>query len=143
MRYRRRWVALVPLIVVVMLAACQEVSSEEHATEEPYRLESVDGTDLSRVILTERAAQRLGIQAASVETGGDGSVIPAAAVLYDPNGEEWVYTSPEPLVFVRHAITVDRFKGGIAVLSDGPPAGTEVVIVGAAELYGAESGVGN
>jgi hypothetical protein len=29
----------------------------------------------------------------------------------------------------------------MSVLLEGPPAGTEVVVIGAAELYGAETGV--
>ena len=56
-------------------------------------------------------------------------------MLYDPNGDTWVFTNPEPLVFVRAPITVDIIEGERGrVLSDGPPAGTPVVTVGAAEL---------
>lgn len=69
-------------------------------------------------------------------------VIPYAAVLYDLNGDTFTYTSPEPLVFVRHPISIDYIEGDLAVLSDGPPSGTAVVTVGAAELYGTESGIG-
>ena len=39
---------------------------------------------------------------------------------------------------MREAIEVDRVDDERAVLSAGPPAGTEVVTVGAAEVYGAE-----
>jgi hypothetical protein len=52
-----------------------------------------------------------------------------------------VYTNPEPLVFVRHAIVIDYIEGDLAILSEGPDAETAVVTVGAAELYGAETGV--
>jgi hypothetical protein len=69
-------------------------------------------------------------------------VIPYAAVIYDLHGETWTYTSPEPLTFVRQAITVDYIEGDMAVLSDGPAAGTQVATVGVAELYGADTGVG-
>ena len=62
--------------------------------------------------------------------------------LTDLNGETWTYTNPEPLVFVRHRVTVEYISGDLAVLLDGPPAGTSVVTVGAAELFGAELGVG-
>jgi hypothetical protein len=54
----------------------------------------------------------------------------------------WVYTSPDPLVFVRHPIVIDREHGGRAYLSDGPAVGTNVVTLGAAELLGAETGIG-
>ena len=56
-------------------------------------------------------------------------------------GQEWVYTSPETLTFVRAAVTVDRYEDGQAFLIDGPPTGTEVVSVGVAELIGSEFGV--
>jgi len=68
-------------------------------------------------------------------------VIPYAAVIYDPQGAAWVYTSPEPLAFVRQPIVIDYIEDELAVLSEGPAAGTAVVTVGAAELFGAETGV--
>ena len=68
-------------------------------------------------------------------------VIPYAAVLYGVNGETWAYTNPEPLVFVREAITIDYVEGDQAFLSEGPQAGTAVVTVGGAELFGTETGV--
>lgn len=68
-------------------------------------------------------------------------VVPYAAVLYGVNGETWVYTNPEPLVFVRSPITIDYIVGDLAVLSEGPEVGTAVVTLGAAELFGTETGV--
>lgn len=65
-------------------------------------------------------------------------VVPYAAVIYGPNGETWVFISPEPLVFVRQPVSVDYIEDELAVLSEGPPAGMAVVTVGAAELYGSE-----
>ena len=47
-----------------------------------------------------------------------------------------------PLVYLRAEITIDEITGETAVLSAGPPIGTSVVTTGAAELYGAEIGVG-
>ena len=67
---------------------------------------------------------------------------PYAAVLYDPSGETWVYTSPGRLAFVRAPIRIDRIVGDRAFLSSGPPAGTDVVTVGAPELLGVEYEVG-
>jgi hypothetical protein len=75
-------------------------------------------------------------------TGEPRRVIPYSAVLYDLKGEAWVYTSPQPLGFVRQRVSVDYIDGELAVLLEGPPAGAAVVTVGATELYGAESGVG-
>jgi hypothetical protein len=68
-------------------------------------------------------------------------VVPYAAVLYGVHGETWVYSNPEPLVYVRQPIVVDYIEGDVAVLSEGPQVGTAVVTVGAAELFGTETGV--
>jgi len=98
------------------------------------------------VILTAEAAKRLDIQTAPVHDaqvrGKLRKVVPYAAVFYDLNGATWVYINLEPLNFVRASISVDYIDGDLAVLSDGPPSGTEVVTVGAPELYGTEFGVG-
>ena len=75
-------------------------------------------------------------------SGAQRKVIPYGAVIYDLYGETWVYTNPEPLVFVRHPIRVDYIEGDLAVLWEGPPAGTAVATVGVAELFGTEFGVG-
>ena len=68
--------------------------------------------------------------------------IPYAAVVYDADGKTWAYVNSQPLVYERAEITVDEIEGETARLSAGPPAGTQVVTTGAAELYGAEIGVG-
>ena len=69
-------------------------------------------------------------------------IIPFAAVLYDAKGNTWVYTNPEPLVFVRQPIKIDTIAGDEVLLAEGPPAGTALVTVGGAELFGTEFGVG-
>ena len=68
--------------------------------------------------------------------------IPYAAIVYDSAGKTWAYVNEDPLVYKRAEITVDEIDGDVARLSAGPPAGTQVVTTGAAELYGAEIGVG-
>ena len=64
-------------------------------------------------------------------------------MIYDLHGDTWTYTSPESLTFVRHAISIDYIEGDVAILKDGPPSGATIVIVGAAELFGTEFGVGH
>jgi hypothetical protein len=123
-------------IMASLLAACGPKSTGVEKIE-PFKLEVIEGSDFQRVILTEKAAQRLDIQTTSV----NGNVIPYAAVLYGLHGETWTYTNPEPLVFVRQPIVIDRIEGDSAFLSEGPDTGTAVVIIGVAELYGAEVGV--
>ncbi len=256
MKYSVRWVVGIVLIVTTLgLAACGNDSGVP-AKIEPSRLEPIEGSDLQRVVLTEKAAQRIDIQTVPVveehvvrkrAVGGevtaapeaeashpgpvwarvslaeedlkhvdrdqpvrvlalDGEdeedrgwpaepdegppdddpedvdlpgedlaeelyylirspehglavgqavlveltlsaqdalhkVIPYAAVLYGVHGETWVYSNPEPLIFVRQPIVIDYIEGDLAYLSEGPQVGTAVVTVGAAELFGTETGV--
>ncbi|MDP9483640.1 MAG: hypothetical protein M3P84_10505 [Chloroflexota bacterium] len=110
-------------------------------------IEKTAGSNLSRVTLSQKASDRLGIETAVVETaqaagGSPRTAIPYAAVLYDASGSTWAYTNPEGLVFIRASITVDQIDKDRAILSGGPDAGMKVVTVGAPELYGAETGVG-
>ncbi len=69
-------------------------------------------------------------------------VIPYSAVLYDMYGGAWVYARTAEHVYTRMKVALEYTQGGLAVLSHGPPAGTRVVITGAAELFGTEFGVG-
>jgi multidrug efflux pump subunit AcrA (membrane-fusion protein) len=68
--------------------------------------------------------------------------VPESAILYDPDGQTFVFTNPKDSVFVRAEVTVVEIADGQASLSAGPPAGTAVVTVGAAELFGVETGLG-
>jgi hypothetical protein len=119
-----------------------ELASEEEA--QPAVLEPSGTSGVSRIVLSQRAATRLGIQTAPVTTvglnGTRRAAIPYKAVLYLTNGDAWTYTSPEPLVFVREDVSVVRVKGGKAILAQGPPVGTAVVTVGQVELWGVEYG---
>lgn len=85
--------------------------------------------------------QRVWVKLSLLGSGTPRKIVHYAAVIYDVNGETWVYTNPELLVFIRQSISVDYIEDDLAFLTEGPPAGTEVVTVGGAELYGAETGV--
>jgi len=145
MKSRNR-LALVLLAIVALplLSACGG-SSDTASESGPALVEPIDGTDLSRITVTAKAAERLDLQTTAVRSAaGEGkqTVIPYAAVLYQPNGETWTYVSPKPLTFVRERIVIDRIDGDRVVLSKGPAPGTKVATVGVAELFGAESGIG-
>jgi RND family efflux transporter MFP subunit len=72
-----------------------------------------------------------------------GLVVPYGAILYDIDGGTWVYEASSPQVFVRRRVELARVAQDLAVLRRGPQAGTSVVTVGAAELFGTEFGVGH
>jgi hypothetical protein len=149
MHHRSYWMIGVVAAAGLGLAGCTTASIDlpAIANEPPSHVEPIEGSELSRVTLSERAAQRLGIETAEVSSeeidGTPRQVIPYGAVIYDTKGATWAYTSPEALTFVRHPITIDAIDGDRAVLSEGPGDGTAVVSVGAAELYGTEYEVGH
>jgi hypothetical protein len=122
----------------VSLSACGEESGETESGYESAELETIKGTDVKRVKFSAEGAKRVGLQTAEIRADGQRKVIPYAAVIYDPEGNTFTYTSPERLNFVRQEIEIDRVDGDRVMLSGGPPAGTEVVTVGAAEVYGTE-----
>jgi hypothetical protein len=142
------WLITTLTLAGLALAACAQPIEEGVLSGQapPARVEPIEGTDLKQVTLIPRAAERLGIKTTAVRAvvagAGPRTVVPYAALLYDKQGDTWVYTNPEGLVFIRYAITVEEIRNDLAILTDGPPAGTSVVTVGAAELYGVESGVG-
>jgi hypothetical protein len=89
------------------------------------------------------AGQRVRVEVPLVGGGAQRKVVPYSSVIYDLKGDAWAYTSPAPLTFVRDRIGIDFIEGDKAVLSLGPVSGTEVVTIGAAELFGTEFGVGH
>ena len=133
---------LVLIAASASLSACGEASSgydyETASHHEPAKLEPIKGTDVQRVIFDAEGAKRVGLQTAAIRQNGQETVIPYGAVIYDAEGNAYAYTAPEPLTFVRQEIGIERMDGNSVVLSDGPPAGTEVVTVGAAQVYGTE-----
>lgn len=145
MQRTTRWI-LAMVVLVTPLAACSPAPAGAGEREAAVTVEKIEGSDLSRLTLSERAAARLGVATAPVaeqQVGGQGrQVVPYSAVMYDKAGATWAYTNTEGRTFVRAPITVDRIQGDVAILSDGPAVGTLVVTVGAAELWGVETGVG-
>jgi hypothetical protein len=115
------------------------------------KIEPIAGSELNRLTLTAKSAERLDIKTAAVAVrqvrrAGSTSlrkVVPYSAVLYDSKSNTWVYTNPQPLVYVRQGIKIDYFEGDQAIVVEGPDVGTTVVTVGAAELFGTEFEAGH
>jgi hypothetical protein len=140
MQHRHRGIVVVLLATSLGLSGCGNPSAEVPAGEE----ETSVGTNPMEVTVSAKAAERLGIATTEVEQQSAGRTsVPYAALLYDAHGDTWVYATSGDLVFVRTQVTVDRIDGDVALLSAGPPSGSSVVTVGLAELFGAETGVGD
>jgi hypothetical protein len=147
--HRRFWFIGLVLISALGLALYSRVAAVEGEADqsEPAYVEPIEGSSLNRIVLSEKAAERIRVATTPVtddtSSGAPRKVIPYAAVIYSSDGKTWTYTNPEPRVFVREAIEVERIEGDKAILSQGPDASTEVVTTGAQELLGAESGLGH
>jgi hypothetical protein len=131
-------VVLVLIAASLSLSACS-TPAEEEGGEEAAAVEPIKGTDVNRITLTKESAERLGIETTSIRRVGGRQVVPDAAVVYASDGKTFTYSSPKPLTFVRHDITVDRINGTTAILKNGPAVGTAVVTVGSQELSGVEN----
>ena len=136
MKRMNRWMVTLLVLICLQLVACgPKVEGSPVEEEGPAKVEHLDGAQPTRVTLTEDAAQRLDIQTVPAQ----GNVIPYASLLYDTEGNTWVYVNPEPFVFLRSPVTVDHIEGGQAFLSNELPSGSVVVTTGASELFGSET----
>jgi hypothetical protein len=143
---QHRWLIL-PVAATLLLSACGQQAPAAVSKSKPATVEKIAGSNLSRVVLTDEAAQRIDLRTELVgdalEGGTTRRFMPYTAIIYDKAGDTWAYTpAAEPRTFVRERVSVDSIKGNVAYLRDGPAVGTHVVTVGQAELYGAEIGVG-
>jgi hypothetical protein len=137
-----------PALILPKIADVQVtgLTANEFEIPDPNLMAAEERTrDLFYIIKGKEAnlapGQRVGVELAMLGNGTKRIVIPYSAVIYDQKGGTWVYTNPEPLVFVRRSIVVDYIEGDLAFLTVGPPSGIKIVTVGAAELLGAETGV--
>lgn len=120
-------------------------------TAEPLQLATMsEGSDATALYYVIRAGgdklkptQRVRLEMPLSDREVVKRVVPYGAIVYGPKGDTWVYVSPAPLTYAREPVTVDFISGDLAVLAEGPAVGTTVVKVGAAELYGAEIGIGH
>ncbi len=142
-----RWTVgglLVGLLAVgaLSMAAAKGLPPAGPSAAKPAKVEAIEGSKIKKVTLTEEGVGRLGLQTVPVTEAAGVKTIPYSALIYMPDGTTWTYTEQAPLSFVRQPVTVTRIEGPQVRLSQGPAAGTKVVSVGAAELYGAETGIG-
>ncbi|HEX2993324.1 MAG TPA: hypothetical protein VHP14_00780 [Anaerolineales bacterium] len=138
MRLVNRLLIIILVLAGFLLSACGggqiPVTGEKVA---PSKLEPIEGSELSRVILTEKAAERIGVKT----TPAKERIVPYSAVIYDTKGNTWIYTNPAPLTYVRESVAISRIEGDQAFLSKALKSKDPIVTVGVIEIYGAETGV--
>ena len=143
MQHMTKMATAIALLSAVGLSACgakpSEFNAEEAGNEGIAKLVRDHGVE--QVVLTPLAARRVGVQTGAITRVGGRLAIPYAALLYDPEGHAFTFTSPARLTFVQRPLSVDHIAGRWAILRSGPPPGTKVVTVGSAELLGTAHGV--
>ncbi|HYX83727.1 MAG TPA: hypothetical protein VE777_02055 [Gaiellales bacterium] len=84
---RRNVTAVLLPLVAVMAGACGYAAPAEEGGNEPGKVESVEDSDLSRVVLTADAAKRIGLETARVTVSRvEGDTVVRGRVAADPGG---------------------------------------------------------
>ena len=153
---RFSWPMAFAALVVVALAGC----GTTHYAAPPVsgRLVGVAGSQSGQIQLSALGAQRIGLQLAPAgrvappkprhhgkgapAPSSSGNVtVPFSAIVYAPDGDTFAFARTGPLTYEEMPIVVDHISGDSAYLKKGPKPGTEIVSVGAEELYGVQTGV--
>lgn len=163
MKRQNQWATLALCLGLLPLTGCLYRPPQADAGP-PAQVEDIEGHkyDVKKVTFTEKAMERTGVETGEVaKLKGPRQeepqlAVPYGALMYDYKGYEWVYTNPEPRVFVRSKVKVDYIDGEVDVspeswdrarkmvvyLKEGPEVGTKIVTVGASAMYGEEKGYG-
>ena len=128
--------------VGLALSGCGGSASGATPVQQPASLAAAHDGSPGTVALTQASEQRLDIRTAPVSTAAGGTLtVPYGAVVYEPDGSAWAYVETSSRHFQRQGITIRTITGDTVTLGSGPAAGTAVVVQGAAELVGVESGI--
>ena len=129
---------VVAVVATASLVGCAEIEVPLAEPYEPAKLETPGPDQPARVILTEEAAHRVGLQTTKVRLEDGDLEVEHAALVFDKKGKPWVFTVVGPRTYVRAPVGIKEIDDELMILSSGPPPGTEVVTVGAIELWGTE-----
>jgi hypothetical protein len=132
---------LVAVAATASLAACAEIELPLAEPYEPAHLESTGPEQPARIILTDEAQRRVQLQTTKVRLEDGDLEVEHAALVFDKKGKPWVFTVVGPLTYVRAPVKIKEIDDELMILVSGPPPGTEVVTVGAMELWGTELGI--
>jgi hypothetical protein len=129
---------VVAVAATASLAGCAEIEVPLAEPYEPAHLESTGPEQPARIILTDEAQRRIQLQTTKVRLEDGDLEVEHAALVFDKKGKPWVFTVVGPLTYVRAPVKIKEIDDELMILVSGPPPGTEVVTVGAIELWGTE-----
>ena len=84
-----------------------------------------------------RPGQRVSVQL-PLRVDKEQRAIPWSAVVQDIHGGSWIYEKRADRKFGRRRVQVKQVVDKWAVLEQGPPVGTTIVVTGVAEVFGTE-----
>jgi multidrug efflux pump subunit AcrA (membrane-fusion protein) len=130
---------------MVSALGANESARSARPVQAPPSANAANGTvDLYYAIDNRDRAWRVGQRVAvrlAVGQVQQGLAVPAAAILRDIYGGEWVYAQTAPGSFVRQRVEIASTGPGGAIVARGLAPGMAVVTTGAMELFGTEFGV--
>jgi hypothetical protein len=129
---------VVAVVAAASLTGCAEIEVPMAEPYEPAHLESTGPNQPARVILTEEAVHRVELQTTKVRLEDGDLEVEHAALVFDKRGKPWVFMVVGPQTYVRAPVEIKEIDDELMILASGPPPGTEVVTVGAIELWGTE-----
>lgn len=135
---RRVGAAIAAVLLAVAPAACKQADAVEQEHYQASKVVPSEHGDHPTVILTELAAKQAGLRTVPIEKSRDETAIPYSALLYDADGQPYVFANPRGLEFHREDVEVAGVDGDVVRLSDGPAVGTRVVSDGVPLVHGAE-----
>jgi hypothetical protein len=152
MRARQWTIAAALLAAGLLLSGGASLGGEDEGiADDSVRVEDTPGTEAKTLVFSDEAKAHLDIQTEpgrEIEASREGTAvglrvaIPHSAVIYDAEGDTWVYVSPAPDTFIRKHVVIEFMNADHIFLSSGVTANDTVVTVGVPELRGAEFGVG-
>ena len=84
-----------------------------------------------------RPGQRVSVQL-PLRVDKEQRAIPWSAVVQDIHGGSWIYEQRPDHKYIRRRVQVKQVVDKWAVLEQGPPVGTTIVVTGVAEVFGTE-----
>lgn len=134
---------IVALLVAagLALAGCAAAQGGEPPPTKVATLSTPPDGKPAIITLADAAVKRLGVTTAPVTAASGDSTVPYGALVYEADGSAWVFVQTAALSYRRAPVQVAGISGDRVRLTSGPPVGTEVVTVGAAELVGVEIGI--
>jgi multidrug efflux pump subunit AcrA (membrane-fusion protein) len=133
-----------PALIGSLTGKSNEKRETANRVEAPPSANALAGSVDLFYSLPNRAEQyspgeRVGVTL-QLKTEAESLTVPRGAILYDANGGTWVYEAGAEHTYTRRRVQVNHIDGDMAVLATGPPPGTKIVVNGAIELFGTETG---